>query len=666
MGLVAGRDEWAGRSTELREDRLLRLEAARAEGDDDYAAHLEGSIARLDRVDTFIEELIGSVDAGERRSWAELAAHAEQLLVRWLGGPRLVARWLDPAEQAHHGAVLDTLARLGQLDSIDPDPGPTRFLATLRAELSQPAGDMGSYGEGVFVGRLASLVAADHDLVVVLGAVAGSVPARGADDALIPDAERAVLGGLVAPRRRSSGEELRDLHAALASAPRHLVTLPRADLRGQRGCLPAPWLLHLLSQATGGQVTSSSFLQLSPPLLRSVASFESSVLGGDPPASVQEHDVVALLAAASTGSTAPLSHPDAVLARGLDAVRARSSGRLGPWSGEVPAAARFDDDHLASATRLERYATCPFSALMAMLGLEERDDPTEIEQLDSRNRGSLVHGVLEDLVGSAIGRPPHQPWDDDDLARVQQALASRRADFEARGLTGRPLLWQLQQEAIDVRLRHWMAADSTRRAEQGLVPDGVEVVFGPDATPVSVALPDGRRLGFRGMIDRVDRDVEDGRFALYDYKTGYTRSNPFRVLKDDPVGGGRLLQLAIYAEAVRVAKGRPDAEVDAHYWLVDRPKQPELEGDRYGRAEHQRLQEVLGQIVEGMESGAFPRHPGEERAYYRTHEHCSWCPYDRSCPTTRGDDWEVVRGDGRIAQVVHLLEGPPPAEDDDQ
>jgi hypothetical protein len=676
-GVVAGLGEWERRLGERRADLLSRQAEAQqavdhAGPDPDAASDtaraqekVEGfqkAIDRVDRVGAFVLGLAEAVEVGERRSWADLAVHASGLLDTHLGGPAERARWPD-AEQRAAATVHDVLEGLAELDAFDPEPGPTRFLVTLKAELDRSHGEMGRYGNGVFVGGIGSLVGADHDLVVVLGAVAGSLPARGTDDALVPDSERAVLGGTVAPRRRSAGEELRDLHAALAAAPVRLATVPRADLRSQRACLPAPWLLHQLAAHAGTPVTSSSFRHLPAPLVTEVASFESSVLEGDPPATVQEHDVAALLLAAGAGpatATALLSHPDPTLVRGLDAVRQRATGGFGPWSGEIPAEIWFDDEHLASATGLQDYATCPFSFLMGSLGLGDRDDPAEIEQLDARNRGSLIHEVLEDVVGASLDRPPDVPWGQADLVVAEASLAERRTQFEQRGQTGRPLLWRLQQEGITARVARVLAADSDRRAEEQLVPDGVEVRFGPDDTPVAIPLPDGRRLAFRGMIDRVDRPAEGGRWVLYDYKTGYenTRGSHFKALADDPVVGGRLLQLAIYAEAVRARIGLQDAEVDARYWLVDRPSQPDLPGRVYGEAERARLQEVLGQIVAGIEGGLFPRRPGEEQTFYRTWDNCGWCAFNRICPTTRGTDWEVVREDGRVATVVQLTEGP--------
>jgi hypothetical protein len=61
-----------------------------------------------------------------------------------------------------------------------------------------------------------------------------------------------------------------------------------------------------------------------------------------------------------------------------------------------------------------------------------------------------------------------------------------------------------------------------------------------------------------------------------------------------------------------------------------------------------------------MEAGRFPANPGPESYRYGqwTHEHCSWCEFDRICPTARGETWVQVRTSGALARYVELAEGP--------
>src|SRR5262249_49790439 len=93
------------------------------------------------------------------------------------------------------------------------------FVSVLLLELERPARRVGRLGDGVFVGGLAELVGADHDLAVVLGMGEGLYPPRGLDDPLIPDAVRQRADPAIPVRRPTRADEKRDHLAALASAP---------------------------------------------------------------------------------------------------------------------------------------------------------------------------------------------------------------------------------------------------------------------------------------------------------------------------------------------------------------------------------------------------------------------------------------------------------------
>ena len=64
---------------------------------------------------------------------------------------------------------LTALERLAALDAIDPDPSFEVFTHALAAELEQPAGRNGRYGEGVVVAPVREAVGFDLDAVFVLG-----------------------------------------------------------------------------------------------------------------------------------------------------------------------------------------------------------------------------------------------------------------------------------------------------------------------------------------------------------------------------------------------------------------------------------------------------------------------------------------------------------------
>ena len=93
-------------------------------------------------------------------------------------------------------------------------------------------------GEGVLVGPVSMGVGLDLDLVVVLGLAEGVFPAAPRDDSLLPDRERAVAAGELVLRSSFIERRHRELLAALAGASRHLLCVPRGDLRGSKERVP--------------------------------------------------------------------------------------------------------------------------------------------------------------------------------------------------------------------------------------------------------------------------------------------------------------------------------------------------------------------------------------------------------------------------------------------
>ena len=69
----------------------------------------------------------------------------------------------------------------------------------------------------------------------------------------------------------------------------------------------------------------------------------------------------------------------------------------------------------------------------------------------------------------------------------------------------------------------------------------------------------------------------------------------------------------------------------------------------------ERFEDVIATVVAGIEGGDFPANPGED-AFYGP-KNCSFCDFQRVCPSTRVDLWEGVRRDDELGRYVDLAEG---------
>jgi hypothetical protein len=199
-------------------------------------------------------------------------------------------------------------------------------------------------------------------------------------------------------------------------------------------------------------------------------------------------------------------------------------------------------------------------------------------------------------------------------------------EAEARGITGRPLLWRRDQRLILAELDAFLVADEGYRAESGARTLATELGFGVTGAihpAVEVVLADGRALRMRGKADRIDQRA-DGALVVIDYKTG--RPDNYRSINGaDPVPRGKFLQLPIYAYAARAAYGDATSPVSAWYWFVGRGKNQRRGYDVDLHVDGE-FQATVGAIVDGIEAGVFPLNPPEPGP--RFYVECPYCDPD--------------------------------------
>jgi ATP-dependent helicase/nuclease subunit B len=663
-GVVRGAEQWDQRLGRYAD--ALDQELAELGRDPDVSP---GQLRRLERdrddataLRSFLTELGDALAPPETPSWAAFATWARRLLIGYVGDAGRRSRWPDDEVDAADRleAALD---ELGALDVMGGTVDVGRFRRAIAAELDARIGREGRFGEGVLVGQLLQAYAGDFDRVYIIGAAEGSLPPRGREDPVLPDRDRRGIAGLEQHGRRRV-EERRDFLAALAAGEERVLTFPRADVRAQRKRLPSQWVLESARALGAGGITAEALRDhTTEPWLETVQSFDALVLHGAP-ASATEYRLQSLRAAADAGRVLG-EHPLAtgVLARSFLAADARASTRatafdgcIGPSPALVPGAA-----HPTSPTSLEGWAACPFSYFLGrVLRLHDVPRPEATETISALDEGSLVHAILEEFVRAApTPATPGERWTAADRALMHD-IAARHCDAaEARGITGRRVQWILARRRITQTARHFLDVDERVRATLGVLPrpDGLERPFGFDGEPpVEMARPDGASVYFRGRIDRIDRSPDGRRTVVFDYKTGRSRLD----LGDDPVSGGRALQLPVYALAAQAHDGT--AEAIGAYWYTRADEDDALLPVSLDDAA-QRFTEVVSTIVDGIGSGCFPAHPGEpiwDHVHRRDGwEACKYCAFDRLCAVDRGAAWDRIAGDAAVAPLRELLDWEP-------
>jgi hypothetical protein len=675
--VVEGLAQWEQRlgryAAEL--ERLAEEGLRREEVTEARAARMREQATTTQALLNFVTGLADRLRAPPDGSgWSEFAHWAQELMTSYLDSATASSH---EAEEAALRRIEETLEEMRPLDEVEPRPSFEGFRVALEEALATPLGHLGQTGRGVFVAPLGTALGMSFDLVCVVGMVEGVVPPRNADDPLLPDRERQRSGGPAAgiPLRgmRDADERYRYL-AALAAGDRCVLSFPRGNPGAQRGQFPSRWFLETATRLHGTPVYTSNLWSLgSAPWLTVVASMEDGLwtLATEAPVDVHDRDVHYLWRWRRAGRPV-VGHYLAVgdLARALALEHGRAARQLTQWDGDVSAMSdrarrlRLLDRPVLSATGLGAWATCPFSYLLGhVLGVAALEQPEELATISPLEKGSLIHGVLERFISTVQEQggllASGEPWGLEHRDLLYRIAHQSFAEAEARGVTGKALLWELEREAILSDLDAFLAADTALRARFGVSPHRVEVHFGlqkaidggPSLPPAEREIAAVGTLRFRGAVDRIDLDPTGKVALVLDYKTGDTRS--YEALKKDPVDAGRHLQLPIYNLALQSALGE-EVTVRAAYWFVSaRGKFAVLPPEPIEVAQvAERFDAVVGTIAHGIAAGLFPANPGpEDRGRFAN---CKWCDFNTLCPSKRDVMWERKQVDPRLQAYLRL------------
>jgi RecB family exonuclease len=613
-GVVRGVDEWPSRLTA-------------------YAATLpvdergERTRNQVDALAAFVSGLATDLDpATMPRTWSGLARLAHRLVYRYLGAEARRGSW-PPFEQVAARRVEMVLDRLGNLDAIDPGPTIDIFRRTFQLELDAARDRVGSLGDGVLVGPVAMALGVDLDRVWVCGLAEGLFPTVPRDDPLLSDRDRAALGGELRLRSDRTADDERALLAALAStAHERVCTYPRGDLRRSTEHVPSRFLLPTIAGV--GEI-------------QAIPSYAYAATHVAFPANRHELEVRAAI------GREPWVEAEPAVALGLELTNNRAGpaftrfdGNLSHLADRLQAISPAAQERVTSPTRLQTWAACPHAYFMdSVLRVEPVERPEAIMQLAPIDRGSLVHEVLDRFLAGELARSgAGRPWTDDDRSRLH-AIAEEECDrAEARGLTGRRLLWHRDRRLILAELDAFLDADEEFRASGIAETLATELAFGmPESVgpAFELQLGDGRVVRVRGKADRVDRRA-DGNLVVIDYKTGSQRKYK-AISQEDPVTAGLHLQLPVYAYAARAAYGGPATKVEAYYWFVGRGRNAKV-GYEVDEAVDAVFVDTVRTIVDGIEAGVFPLAPVEPAP--SPFIACHFCDPDGMGTNDRWREWE--------------------------
>jgi ATP-dependent helicase/nuclease subunit B len=540
--------------------------------------------------------------------------------------------------------------QIGTVGAVDASLDLAAFARALKANLEIASVRERGLGEGVLVADYRTAGALSFKHVVLCGAYEGGLPAGPGSDALVGEGAWSRMRERLpflddAERRLERNEEAARQAAATAGSGTLVWSCPLGELGGTREYYPSPIMVEAARLRDPTITTATELCRKGPAdwLVREHSAFAARLTGA--PIDTGEAGLREAVDQRQRGITVGPGNRR----RGAVAlVRARRDRRFTEWDGNLSALAGdpwLDLSAAVSPTVLEDYGTCGFRFLCrSLLRLEAVEDPEEQDVIGAAVKGSLVHSVLQRFFEEQQqrGRPAlDESWNEDDRKRLAEIADEELAAARTRGLTGLEIYNQYETRILRQDLMEFLERDTKFRREHGLVPSQFEArIAGVDVAGATL----------RGIVDRVDR-TPDGRTAwVIDYKTG-GRFSYKDISGDDPLAGGRKVQLPVYVYAASDAQ-----DVRAAYWFISRREDYEFVEYHPTPENQQRFERTLTAIMDGVRAGAFPAVPGQEDS--GGFSNCRFCNYDRICSRRRGDEWSAKLGDDayqpwlRVEQVA--------------
>jgi RecB family exonuclease len=626
-GALGWSDRARARETAL-EAELARLEADPA-ADEHEARRARRSLEAVRAVRPALDALVDLCRlAVERRTLAEIVPGLLRFLQDWL---------LDPGPGAPVRALLSDALAAARADAVGSSLRGEAALEFARERLLALRVSAARFGEpAVYVGTLSGAAGLGFTTVRIVGLSEGALPARPAEDPVLPDRVRGEADPLRLPA--SADRALAPLHAfdrAVRGASRAIaLSAPKSDLdRSERE------VSSLLVDAGAALGRPDPVRQETVPDLRSLARTAFGPARAGAEAFRRARPIAAtdwLERAARLGEI----HPGWTGAAHLDLeriLRLREPSGLGPADGVLGPDAPFppvpglDRARPISASALESLLRCPLAFLLGRIfGWDEPPAAPTLREIDPLSYGGLFHEVMEAFYrenGEAfVSRSrPLDHW---------RKRARELADDGLAGLLDTyPLVGDRIRGKEGSRLLH--DVESFLRYDRKLPLArfvAVERAFGrPEAVVLDAG---GLPLHVRGRIDRID--VEGDHALVRDLKTG--KAHPRIGDERDPTPA-RDVQIGLYGLVTRAlapAWGLP-ARIEAAYVYARTGEERAFRGAEYPALERA-AQGWLALSARLLAERSFPPTPDRED--------CTFCDFRPLCGTAVPDRARAAAGAG--------------------
>ncbi|MEW5807665.1 MAG: PD-(D/E)XK nuclease family protein [Acidobacteriota bacterium] len=660
-GIVHGREEWVERLKYFI-DGMKKIPSVDEDGEVPRPDDARGGNAEYFLI--FLERFFSAIDSiPVRGKWSEISGH-------------LLSSFRQLVKHDENLELIEAAVReLNLLETFQETTTISQYQRFLSKKLESSFIRKGKFQSGALtISDLATARGITFRIVLVPGLVEKKFPAFIRQDPILLDKERSEINNLLPEKRLSLKmerleEEKLLFDLLISSASEKLVLFyPRMDPDTASERVPSFFLLKAAEAITGRKVDYESIERLPffmrCPLSQLFPDREEDLINElechlrlmTDAMDGKKNDDVYFLSRVSPSFRNVLM---AERARwGIETFTSYDGVLSGDEARSILASKYRIFNNTVSASSLEMYAACPFRYFCnKILNLELLAEPEEITTISPLDRGSLIHGILFELFG-ALKREGMIPLKSESLPVVSRLLHEISRDhfeeMEKRGVTGFEMMWRMEKEKILEDLRTVIRMEIEEQEDH--LPSHFEVRFGMPGSderedpismhdPVPFEIDEGRKVLFKGRIDRIDLSKDGRRGKVIDYKSGgvYHKSNKFMK--------GQALQLPIYilaAEEIMRRIGKATEVLKAEYFYVTR--KGEFERKLFDKGEWSEkmdsLKFIIQAIAESIEKGIF----------FQTYDGnaCRLCDFTLLCGTAREIRFNRKAGDPIVNNYILL------------
>lgn len=285
-----------------------------------------------------------------------------------------------------------------------------------------------------------------------------------------------------------------------------------------------------------------------------------------------------------------------------------------------------------SPTALEAYALCPFQYYgKRLLNLSSEEDPEDEVLPKTKDIGTLCHEILKVFYEGLQSENDLSATLKNNrvLLRLKEISEVLFGDYASENPLLYPLHWEMQKTTILAMLKEVIEKDIATLIESGDRPAAFEVDC---RQKIETEWPE-----FRGKIDRIDFNAEDGKARVVDYKITF-RKNPLPLEKNLLTSALRAkkLQAPIYLKLAEVfveAKAGSESGqcASVFYHLVPNWPDGPLVVSEFPASGWQgecgaMLKESITTLLQGIEKGRFFMKPSDKQG-----GHCDFCEVRPIC-----------------------------------